>query len=100
MFKALKGLDYGKDGNNTPDFSRHVEHHGYNRRVIVAVDDEAHVTEFPAEVGGVLRKLSDPFNTWKRQIKRGTSQYGHKAYFCYPTLYTSTGNLDQPINLI
>lgn len=71
MFKALQGLDYRKEGNNAPYFSRHVEHHGYNRRVIVAVDDDAHVAEFPAEVGGVLRKLSDPFNTWRTQVRKG-----------------------------
>lgn len=41
--------------NHIPNFCRHVEHHGYNRRVIVAIDDEAHVVEFPAEVSGVLR---------------------------------------------
>lgn len=42
------------DQSHTPNFGRHVEHHGYHGRVVVAVDDEAHVTEFPAKVVGVL----------------------------------------------
>ncbi len=47
--------NYLKRGeNHIPNFGRHIEHHGYYGRVIVAVDDEAHVAEFPAEVGGVL----------------------------------------------
>ena len=48
---------------HTPDFGGHVEHHGYDRRVIVAVDDEAHIVEFPPEVGSVLGKLPEAIGT-------------------------------------
>lgn len=37
-----------------PDFSRHIKHQGNDRGVIVAVDDEAHLAESSAEVGGVF----------------------------------------------
>lgn len=40
--------------DNEPDFGGHVEHHGYYGRVAVAVDDDAHLAQFPAEVGCVL----------------------------------------------
>lgn len=40
--------------DHTPDFGGHVEHQGNDGGVVVAVNDEAHFAEFPAEVGGVL----------------------------------------------
>lgn len=42
-----------------PNFGRHVEHQRHDGRVVVAVDDEAHFAEPPAEVVGVLRKLPE-----------------------------------------
>lgn len=76
MFKALKYQQkkYQMEGKNTPNFGRHVEHHGYDGWVIVAVDDEAHFAEFSAEVCGVLRQLSEAVSTWKEQINRGIVQ--------------------------
>ncbi|TNN37067.1 hypothetical protein EYF80_052763 [Liparis tanakae] len=53
------------DPEAVPDLGRHVEHHGHDGRVVVAVDDEAHFTEFPAEVGGVLRELTEAIGTWR-----------------------------------
>lgn len=45
----------GRKRNKTlPDFSRHIKHQGNDRGVIVAVDDEAHLAESSAEVGGVF----------------------------------------------
>lgn len=50
-----------------PDLGRHVEHQGHDGRVVVAVDDEAHLAEPPAEVGGVLRELSQPVGPWNSE---------------------------------
>ena len=43
-----------------PYLCGHVQHHGNHRGVVVAVDDEAHLSQFPAEVSGVLRQLPQP----------------------------------------
>lgn len=52
---------------HVPDLSRHVEHQGHDGWVVVAVDDEAHLTEPPTEVGGVLRELSQAVGPWSRE---------------------------------
>lgn len=56
---------------NIPYFCRHVEHQWYNRWVIVAIDDEAHVPEFLTEVCGVLWKLSKAIGTWRKTKRQG-----------------------------
>lgn len=43
---------------SVPYLGGHVEHHGYHGRVLVAVDDEAHLLEPLAEIDGVLGQLS------------------------------------------
>lgn len=42
----------------------HVEHHGYNRRVLVSVDDEAHLLKLPAEIHCVLCQLMHTVTAW------------------------------------
>lgn len=56
-------------GNNAPNFGWHVEHQGHNRRVVVAIEDEAHFMELSAEVGSILRELTEAISTWKRLKK-------------------------------
>lgn len=58
-----EGEGDGAGGERLPDFGRHVEHQGHDGRVVVAVDDEAHLAEPPAEVGGVLGELSQAVGT-------------------------------------
>lgn len=52
------------EDDHAPDFGGHVEHQGHDGGVVVAVNDEAHFAEFPAEVGGVLGELPETVGTW------------------------------------
>lgn len=49
----------------SPYLCWHVEHHGYNRRLVVAVDDEAHLSKPLAEIDCVLRQLSHTVTSWR-----------------------------------
>lgn len=49
----------------SPYLGRHVEHHGHDRRVVVAVDDEAHLSKPLAEIDCVLCQLSNAVTTWR-----------------------------------
>lgn len=53
-----------------PYLGRHVEHHGYNRRVPVAVDGEAHFMEPLTEIDGVLCQLANPLAAWEEHGQR------------------------------
>lgn len=54
---------HATEGDHTPDFGGHVEHQGHDGGVVVAVNDEAHFAEFPAEVGGVFGELPEAVGT-------------------------------------
>lgn len=47
-------------------FPRHVQQDGDHRRVVVAVDDEAHLLQPGPEVSGVVCQLADPSNTSRK----------------------------------
>jgi len=49
-----------------PDLSGHVQHDGHHRRIIVAVDDEAHVDEPLAEVVTIPSELAYAAHTLRR----------------------------------
>ena len=51
-------------------FAGHVEQDRNHRRVIIAVDDEAHLLQSGPEVSGVLCQLANPFNACDEQKKR------------------------------
>lgn len=53
-----------------PYLGRHVEHHGYNGRVLVAVDGEAHFTKPLTEIDGVLCQLANPLAAWEEHTQR------------------------------
>ena len=53
--------------SSPPYLGRHVEHQGDDGGVVVAVDDEAVLSQLPAEVSGVLRQLSQPLGAWQPQ---------------------------------
>lgn len=54
----------------SPYLGRHVEHHGYDGRVLVAVDGEAHFTKPLTEIDGVLRQLANPLAAWPEHTRR------------------------------
>ena len=51
-----------------PDLSGHVQHDGHHRRIIVAVDDEAHVDEPLAEVVTIPSELPYAAHTLRRRL--------------------------------
>lgn len=50
---AIRAVVNSKDGGS-PYLGGHVEHQGYDGRVVVAVDDEAHFSKPLAEIDSVL----------------------------------------------
>lgn len=53
----------GKD-ESSPYLGGHVEHHGYDGRVVVAVDDEAHFSKPLAEIDRVVCQLLHALTAW------------------------------------
>lgn len=52
------------EGGHSPYLGGHVEHHGDDGRVLVAVDDEAHLSKPLAEIDRVLCQLSHALTAW------------------------------------
>lgn len=66
---------YSGAHSDSPYLGGHIEHHGNDGRVIVAVDDEAHFSEPPAEVGGVLCQLLQTFAACAANVQSDELNY-------------------------
>lgn len=68
-----------------PYLGRHVEHHGYNRRVLVAIDGKAHFTKPLTEIDGVLCQLANPLAAWEEHKQSANTRHLLKVDFRWKT---------------
>lgn len=56
-----------------PYFTRHIKQQGNNRRIIIAINDEAHFMQFSSEVPCVFLQLTHSLEPWNKPARRKVS---------------------------
>lgn len=60
-----------------PYLTRHIKEQGHNRRIIIAIDDEAHFVQFSSEVPCVFLQLTHSLEPWNEPVRRTVSAKAH-----------------------
>lgn len=56
-----------------PYLTRHIKEQGNNRRIIIAINDEAHFMQFSSEVPCVFLQLTYSLEPWNEPVRRKVS---------------------------
>lgn len=60
-----------------PYLTRHIKEQGNNRRIIIAINDEAHFMQFSSEVPCVFLQLTHSLEPWNKPVRRTVSAKTH-----------------------